>query len=93
MPTDGIHLILRNKLAGNKLWPSKPSPPVVLSTGEFVQRPAVGDPVAVTTQALSKSVEEQTSDNNEVLTKTNSLPLPDLSALSFPLFTDQLINI
>ncbi len=53
LPIEGVHLILGNKLAGDRVWPNVPSSPMVLSEGDVIQVVTKGDPVAVATRSMT----------------------------------------
>ncbi len=38
LPIEGVHLILGNKLAGDRVWPNVPSSPMVLSEGAIFRQ-------------------------------------------------------
>ncbi len=75
LPIEGVHLILGNKLAGDRVWPNVPSSPMVLSEGDVIQ--------AVVTRSMTKNTECVLTDEAKRVSKAVSLSIPDLSDLSF----------
>lgn len=89
LPIEGVHLILGNKLSGNRVWPNVSLSPMVLSEGELLQV-TKGDPVAVATRAMIKNAECVLTEETKTVSKAVSFSIPDLSDLSFPFSTDEL---
>ncbi len=85
LPIEGVHLILGNKLAGDRVWPNVPSSPMVLSEGDVTK----GVPVTVVTRSMTKNAECVLTDEAKRGPKAVSLAIPDLSDLSFPFSTDE----
>ncbi len=89
LPIEGVHLILGNKLAGDRVWPNVPSSPMVLSEGDVIQAVTKGVPVTVVTRSMTKNAECVLTDEAKRVSKAVSLAIPDLSDLSFPFSTDE----
>lgn len=91
LPIEGVHLILGNKLAGDKVWPNASPSPMVSSSGELSEYEMVVDPVGVVTRAMAKSMEHlKPQERSELKAQHIFLPVPDLSSLPFPLSADDL---
>lgn len=75
-PSEGVHLILGNKLAGDRVWANVPKSPMVSSSGELVQQTMVVDPVCVVTHDMTKNAEHklEAQDKNELNTPCATLP-------------------
>ncbi len=82
LPIEDVHLILGNKLAGDRVWPNVPSSPMVLSEGDVTK----GVPVTVVTRSMTKNAECVLTDEAKRGPKAVSLAIPDLS---FPFSTDE----
>ncbi len=91
LPVEGVHLILGNELAGERVWADIPVSPIVSSGNVFQQTLANVDPICVTTRAMTRNKKEIIDHPKMILNKMcSSLPIPDLSAVFFPVSADVL---
>lgn len=58
LPVEGGHLILGNDLASKRVWADVPVSPIVSSTYVFQQTLENGDPICVTTLAMTRNEKE-----------------------------------
>lgn len=58
LPVEGVHLILGNELAGERVWADIPVSPIVSSGNVFQQTLANVDPICVTTRAMTRNKKE-----------------------------------
>ncbi len=91
LPVEGIHLIWGNELAGERVWADIPVSTIVSSSNVFQQTLENVDPICIKTCAMTRNKKEIIDHPKIILNKMcSSLPIPNLSAVLFPVSADEL---